>query len=135
MKKSYLLSFLSVLLIHCIFFVFWLITTKFDATLIRTFVTLLETIVDIFLPIGILIFLFIKQSEKRWIILGILFSLILGIFGTFMHYFNWGFCTNRFFHPDFETKWIFIALVELNMISILILGVVLQITLLIKSKK
>ena len=135
MKKSYLLSFLSVLLIHCIFLVFWLITTKFDAILIRTFVTLLETIVDIFLPIGILIFLFIKQSEKRWIILGILFSLILGIFGTFMHYFNWSFCTNSFFHPDFETIWIFIALVELNMISILILGVILQITLLIKSKK
>ena len=135
MKKNYLLSFLSVIIIHCIFLVFWLIGTKFDATLISTYISLLEIIIDIFLPIGILIFLFIKHFDKRWIIPGILFSLFLGILGTFMDYFNWGVSTKLFFHPDFETILIFQGILEINCISILILGIVLQIILLIKNRK
>ena len=135
MKKSYLLSFLSVLIVHCIFLVFWLITTKTNATLMGAYITLYEMFFDIILPIGILIFLFIQYSKKRWFIIEIIFSLILGFFGTFMHYFNWGFCTHNFFHPDVETEWIFLVLYELNLISVLILGIVLQIILLIKNRK
>ena len=92
-------------------------------------------IIDIILPIGILVFLFIKHSKKRWFIIGIIFSLILGFFGTFMHYFNWGVSTHNFFHPDVETEWIFLVLYELNLLSLLILGIVLQIILLIKHRK
>lgn len=135
MKKNYLLSFLTVLIVHCIFLVFWLIGTKFDATLISTYISLLEIIIDIFLPIGILIFLFIKHSKKRWFIIGIIFSLIIGFFGTFMDYFNWGVSTKHFFQPDFETILIYQGILEINCISILILGIVLQIILLIKNRK
>ena len=135
MKKNYLISFLSVFIIHSLFLLFWIITTKTDASLFGTFITLIECVIDFFLPLGILIFLFIKKINKRWYVFEIIFSLILGFFGTFFHYFNWGISTNNFFTPDSETVWLFAIIFEINLFSIIILGIIFQIILLIKNRK
>ncbi len=135
MKKNYLISFLLVFIVHFLFLILWLTTTKIDATLFRTYVTFTEAIIDFFLPLGILIFLFIKNLKNRWFILGLTVSLVLGLFGTFFNYFNWGISTKHFFHPDFETVLIFKYLFIINLFSILILGIIFQIILLIKNKK
>ena len=101
----------------------------------RTNVTFIETIIDILLPLGILVFLFIKKLKNKCFVLELILSLAMGLFGTFFHYFNWGVSTKLFFHPDFETILIFQGILEINCISILILGIVLQIILLIKNRK
>ena len=130
MKKNYLISFLAVFIVHCILLILWLITTKINAIMFRTNVTFIETIIDILLPLGILVFLFIKKLKNKCFVLELILS-----FGTFFHYFNWGVSTKLFFHPDFETILIFQGILEINCISILILGIVLQIILLIKNRK
>ena len=135
MKKNYLISFLLVFIVHFLFLILWLTTTKIDATLFGTYVTFTEAIIDFFLPLGILIFLFIKNLKNRWFILGLTVSLVLGLFGTFFNYFNWGISTKHFFYPDFETVLIFKYLFIINLFSILILGIIFQIILLIKNKK
>ena len=135
MKKNYLISFLAVFIVHCILLILWLITTKINAIMFRTNVTFIETIIDILLPLGILVFLFIKKLKNKCFVLELIFSLAMGLFGTFFHYFNWGVSTKCFFHPDSETVWIFAALFEINLFSIIILGIIFQIILLIKNRK
>lgn len=135
MKNKYLISFLSVFIIHSIFLLFWVITTKIDATLFRTFISFLETIIDLLLPLGILLFLFIKKQKNRCFVLEFILSLALGLFGTVFDYFNWGVCTKRFFHPDFETVLLFEYLLIINFFSISILSLIFQIILLLKNRK
>ena len=135
MKKNYLLSFLSVFVIHCLFLLFWLITTKSGADFFVVYVTLLELITDILLPLGVVIFLFIKSINKRWFVLEIIFSLVSGFFGTFFHYFNWGLTTKNFLAPDSETIWIFETLFVINLVSILCLGIIFKVILLNKNRK
>ena len=135
MKKKYLLSFLSVFVIHCLFLLFWIITTKAGAVFFVVYVTLSELLVDILLSLGVVIFLFIKSINKRWFVLEIIFSLIAGFFGTFFHYFNWGITTKNFLAPDSETVWIFEILFVINLVSILCLGIIFQVILFIKNRK
>ena len=74
-------------------------------------------------------------NKNKCFVLELILSLAMGLFGTFFHYFNWGVSTKCFFHPDSETVWIFAALFEINLFSIIILGIIFQIILLIKNRK
>ncbi len=65
MKKNYLLSFLSVFVIHCLFLLFWIITTKSGTDFFVVYVTLSELLIDILLPLGVVIFLFIKNRKVK----------------------------------------------------------------------
>lgn len=132
MVKNYLKCLIIIISTHFILLFPWIITTKYGFVMAMTNITFFETLIDIFLPVGIIIFLFIKKMKAKWFFVEIFISIFLGLLGNSLHYFNWGVSTKMFFHPDGETKLLFQLFSEINIYSLLFLGILFQIILLIK---
>ena len=61
MVKNYLKCLIIIISTHFILLFPWIITTKYGFVMAMTNITFFETLIDIFLPVGIIIFLFIKK--------------------------------------------------------------------------
>ena len=99
MVKNYLKCLIIIISTHFILLFPWIITTKYGFVMAMTNITFFETLIDIFLPVGIIIFLFIKKMKAKWFFVEIFISIFLGLLGNSLHYFNWGVSTKMFFHP------------------------------------
>ena len=122
---------------HSLFFIGWLVTTKLGESTIRAYITVLEMIADVLLPLFLLLVLFIKKCSpfpaKKLFIAESATCLAAAFFGTSFHYFNWGFCAGNAFSPDFETRLMFISVACINILSVLGAGIVFQVILLFKK--
>jgi uncharacterized membrane protein len=76
----------------------------------------------------------VELKKKTFIpcIFIILLSLLLA---DFFHYLSWGITTGHFYNPDFGTKVLFFYVTVISFISVLIIGIILQIIIVVVLKK
>ena len=124
------LNLIPVVIIHLLILPFWFM----GDTIFKTNVTGIETVVDlIILPLLLFIINIIYTiRNKRYLFIMQIVLMVIGAFiGNYMHYFKWGVASGQLFSPDIKTVELLWLFTKINTVSIVVIGLLVQIVLLV----
>ena len=128
------LNFIPIFMLHLLFLALW-ITVR--STRIGTDVPILEMITDLFIvPVYLIVinYRYNKKKKSYFFVLNFFIMIISSILGNAMSYFNWGVTTGLLKNPDAETLLIVNTIVTLNIITVFIACLIIQLIFLAKRK-